>query len=57
MMTYIIVMKNRHNYTSEHVYDDFIKILMTFSCFRHKSKPAYENCHKQHYLMMNFISS
>jgi hypothetical protein len=42
----IIVMKNRYNYANESVYEDFIKFLMTFLCFCHKSKSAYENCHK-----------
>jgi hypothetical protein len=41
----IIDMKNHHNYSNKHVYDDFIKILMTFLCFCHKSELAYENHH------------
>jgi hypothetical protein len=33
--------KNHHNYVNEYVYEYFMKLLMTFLCFHHKSKPAY----------------
>jgi hypothetical protein len=50
----IIIIKSHHNNANQPVYDYFINF-NDILCFHHKSKLAYKNCHKQHYLTTNFI--